>query len=260
MLFRFLILAALACGLGAPSASASLTYSLRLVGGATTKNSLTLGEVLNIELIAFVKGSDANTSNDGFQEGYVSVLSPSGGNVRGNLSGTLVTTFAASGSQNGTSQDLSNGIDSDKDLGSNLTASNGDFIRARAASMQTTSGTLVNGGREFKLADLTFTVTQIINPLDPTPISLFARVTNFTSPIEIEAIWQEDGIGSSMVLTQGGTFPNSFPTAAATYPDTSVTVGAAGTITLRAIPEPGCAALLFLGGCLASLRRPRARR
>ncbi len=227
----------------AQEANATLSYTLRLVGGATSKNSLSVNEVLNIELFAIVTGSDGSNTNDGFQDGYLSVLSGTNNNVRGNLSGTLTTTFAASSSQNGTAQDLDS--DGDKDLGSNLNAFNGDFIDARAASMQTTSGTAITGGREFKLANLTFTVTQILNPLDPTPMTLFTRVTNFSSPIEIEAVWQEDGIGSSMTPTPGGTFPNSFPQAG-------------GGITLRAIPEPG-SALLLLSGLLAFAGR-RTRR
>ncbi len=240
MSLRFLLLAGLACWLAAPSASATLSYSIRLVGGATTKNSLTLHEVLNIELIARVTGSDTNMNNDGYREGYLSVRSSYGDNVRGNLAGTLITTFAASGSQNGTAQDLDQ--DGDKDMGSNLSASNGDFVRAVAASMQTTSGALVNGGREFKLADLTFTVTQIINPLDPTPMTLFTKVTDFASPIEIEAVWQQDGIQSPQILPANGSF--GFPTAG-------------GGITLRAIPEPGSAWLLAVGGALACTRRRR---
>jgi hypothetical protein len=113
--------------------------------------------------------------------------------------------------------------------------------------MQTTSGAPITGGREYKLADITFTVSVISNPLDPTPIFLFPRVTNFTSPIGIEAVWQEDGQPSSMVLTPGGTFPNSFPVAG-------------NGVTLRAIPEPASGALLLAAfGAMAAVARPRRR-
>jgi hypothetical protein len=205
-------------------------------------NSVTPGQVVNLELYAVVTGAAGNSALEGFQDGYLSVLSSNGGNIRGTLSGTLQSPFAASASQNGLSQDLDG--DGDSDLGSNATAASNAFLFARAGTLQT-SGVSITNGQEFKLATLTFTVTSIINPADQTFINLAVRVTDFTG-IDLEAVWQQDGNGSSSTnLDPGGTFPNSFPLA--------------GTaVSIRAIPEPGAAALLPLGAmlCAAWRRRP----
>lgn len=240
----FLISALTLCG--AVTARATLTFELRLVGGGKTVNSLSVNQTVNMELYAVVTGAAGNSAQEGFQSGYVSILSDNTGNVRGNLTGTLVNTFAAANSQPGLSVDLDG--DGDKDLGSNGTNSDTSFIRALAASMQTTTGTTITDGREFKLEDITFTVTQILNPLSPTPIHVYVRVTNFTSPIGVEAVWQEDNQTSSMTLTPGGTFPNSFP------------IASTDDVRLKAIPEPSGALLLSGAVALAWRRRLRAGR
>lgn len=239
------------CALAFSSARATLTYDLRLMGGGKAMTNLNTSDVIDLELWAVVTGAAGNPAQEGFKEGYVNILSDGNSNVRGNLSATLTTAFAASGSQNGTSQDLDS--DGDKDVGSKLAfrsdggnpAPNGDYLYANAAGMQTSSGTPITNGREFLLARLTFTVSGIINPLDPTVTRLYLFVANFKSPIDIEAVWQQDGISSSMTPTPGGTFPNAFPE-----------VGA--PVQLRAIPEPSTAILLLAaGGVVLGAVRPR---
>jgi hypothetical protein len=229
----------LLCLILTSSASATLTYDLRLASGGKSATVYSVGDTLNLELYAMVTGAVGNSALEGFQNGFVSVLSSTGGNISGNLSGTLVAPFTATGAQNGKSQDLDG--DGDADLGSTLTQSNGDFIFARSMPMQT-SGTAIANGQEFKLANITFTVTGIATPGLATPITLSAAVYSFTSPIEIEAVWQEDGVSSSNP-TPGGTFPSSFPT-----------VGAAVTV----IPEPASMLFLPIGALLCAVRRRRA--
>jgi hypothetical protein len=221
-------------------ASATLTYDLRLAGGGKDGTVQTTGQVVNLELYAVVTGAVGNSALEGFQDGYVSIVSSFGGNISGSISGTLISPFAGTGAQNGKSQDLDG--DGDADLGSTSTSSNGDFLFARSSSMQI-GGTAITNGQEFKLANITFTVTGIVNPLLVTPITLNAQVVSFTSPIEIEAVWQEDGVSSNNP-TPGGTFPSSFPT-----------VGA--SVNLRAIPEPVSTLLLPLGVILCAARRRR---
>lgn len=221
-------------------ALATLTYDLRLVGGGKAADVQTVGQVVNLELYAVVTGAAGNGALEGFQNGFVSILSSFSGNVSGSISGTVAAPFAAPSSQNGKSQDLDG--DGDADLGSTSTASNGDFMFARSATMQT-SGTPITNGQEFKLANITFTVTGIVNPLVVTPITLNAQVVSFSSPIEIEAVWQEDGVSSNNP-TPGGTFPSSFPT-----------VGT--SVSLRAIPEPASMLLFSVGAFLCARRRRR---
>ncbi len=241
--------AVLLLAMAAPDAKATLTFDLRVVGGGKTVNTVTVSQVVNLELFAVVTGAAGNAGLEGFQDGWMTIASDNGGNVRGNLSGTLTTTFAATSSQNGTAQDLDG--DGDADLGSMQTFAaqpdpDGGYLFARALSMQTTSGVAITNGREFKLANLTFTVTAIGNPVSPTPIALNVFIPNFSSTIDIEAVWLEDGVGSSMEPTPGGTFPNSFPLAGS-------------AVLIRAIPEPGTALLLVAGALAFTRRRPRSR-
>lgn len=221
----------LALALVSPRAHATLTYDLRLVGGGKSGTVLASNQTINLELWAMVTGATGNSALEGFQNGYVTVVSQNGGNIKGDLSATLNGAFSANSSSAGLSHDLDG--DGDKDLGSLSTASNTDFLFARSASM-VTAGSAITDGQEFKLADVRFTVTGVTNFFDQTNISLGVVVVDFASGIDIEAVWQQDGTSSSMTLAPGGTFPNSFPVA--------------GTVVqLHTVPEPGSAALLLLG-------------
>jgi hypothetical protein len=230
-------------------AGATLTYDLRVVGGGKNGVVAYVDDFVRLELYAVVTGASGNAAAEGFQDGWVSVRSSSGGNIQGNLTGLLTSPFGASGSQNGASQDLDG--DGDKDLGSTSAFSatpnpDGSYVYARAATMQTTGVTIPNG-QEFKIADLLFVVTGLTNPNDFSPISLNVFVAQFSNSLDIEAVWMEDGVGSAMNLNPGGTFPNSFP--------------AVGTAVTVAIPEPS-SAMLMAGGILlfSGYRRRRAPR
>jgi hypothetical protein len=227
-------------------AEAMLTYDLRLVGGGKSVTTANGGQVIQLELYAVVTRLDGSTLNEGFQDGWLDIVSSNGGNVRGNLSATLASPFADNGSQNGVSQDLDG--DGDKDLGSASAflatpSHDANYLFARSATMDTT-GIAITNGQEFKLATITFTVTNIVSASNSTPIHLSVVVPNFTSPIDLEAVWQEDGQSSSNSdLHPGGTFPNSFPVA--------------GTDVLIAAPEPGTALLVALGMLACAARRRR---
>lgn len=222
-------------------AHATLTYDLRLAGGGKSTTVLANNQVLNLELYAMVTGATGNAALEGFQDGYFTITSSNGGNIKGDISATLTGTFSAASSTSGLSHDLDG--DGDKDLGSLATAPNSDFLFARSASM-VTSGIAITDGQEFKLADIRFTVTGVTDFFDQTAISLGITVVNFASGIDIEAVWQQDGQASSMTLTPGGTFPNSFPVAGA-------------SVQLHTVPEPGSAALLLLGGVALCTRARR---
>src|SRR4051812_39038210 len=56
-------------------ASATLTYDLRVAGGGKNVTVQTTGQVVNLELYAVVTGAVGNSALEGFQDGYVSILS-----------------------------------------------------------------------------------------------------------------------------------------------------------------------------------------
>jgi hypothetical protein len=112
-----------------------------------------------------------------------SFLSSAGGAVLGNLSATRVAPFNALGSTDGKIQDLDS--DGDLDVGSEGTVAS-DYFNARSSTMTFGSDPGPTGAAQFKLADLTFTVTQIVDPGGTTEVNFRPR------PGSLRAIWRED--------------------------------------------------------------------
>jgi hypothetical protein len=221
--------------MAAQSASASLTYDLRVVNGIDGKTAFVdhTGQEVVMELWAVVKGSGAGL--EGFQFGYGSVLSSQGGNIKGNLSATLLAPFNDPGSQNGTPTDLDS--DGDLDVGSAASVQDLNFLDARAAATRTDGNPIANG-QEFRLATVRFSVSLIGNGGDFSQISVNFRVTDFSLGMQNEALWQEDG--QPKQSNGGGTLPS------------------VGVPVLISVPEPSCMLLVgsSLAGC-AALRRRR---
>lgn len=217
------------------TADAGLTYDLRVNGGKVAYVT-SVGEVVTLDLFAQVTGAVGNSALEGFQDGFGSVLSSAGGNITGSLSSTFVAPFDARGAQPGMQQTLD--ADTDLDLGSNLTVHSTEFFFARASGMQT-AGTPIANGTEFKIATFTFSIQSIGSLTDFTPISINFRVPQFTNNVDIEALWQQDGLAMTSNGLNGGAQP---------------TVGDA---VLVSVPEPATSALLvvFAGGLLARRRR-----
>jgi hypothetical protein len=238
-LIRAGLLASLALCLWSPleRASAGLTYDLRVNGGKVGYVTA-VGQVVTLDLYAQVTGGAGNGAAEGFQDGFGSVLSAAGGNIAGSLSSSFAAPFNATGSQPGMQQNLD--TDTDLDLGSNSTSHSTEFFFARAGSMQTTGGTAITDGLEFKIASFSFTVQSIADLNDFTPISINFRVPVFSNNLDIEALWQQDGLTMTSNGLNGGVQP---------------TVGDAVMI---GVPEPSTFGLLLLAASgLAARRRPR---
>jgi hypothetical protein len=155
----------------------SLTYDLRLAGGGKSAN-VTPGQVVNLELFAVVTGADANASNEGYQNGWGSILSKSvsgATNLKGTLAATLTPTFNANSAQPGAQADLDG--DGDLDVGSNDANDHSGYFFARAAARQ-------NGG-QFKIANVKFTVAAGAAAGAKTAI-------NFRN--SISSLWWEDNL------------------------------------------------------------------
>ena len=224
-----------------PRTHAALTYDLRLNDNDTSGGVITYpGEVIALDLFARVTGVSAGV--EGFQEGYGSIIGATSGGISGSLSATIAAPFQANGAQAGTSSDL-NG-DSVLDLGSNLTVASSDFFFARASQMQTTGGTpiLSGTGMEFKLGTIYFTASSTQPLIGGSTLNISFRITAFTNPTNIDALWMQDGV--TEVSSLGGNAP--LPTAGA-------------GVTLSAIPEPSSALLLGFGAVAACVQRRRRR-
>ena len=174
----------------------AVVVDVRLPGGGKELVVNTVGQEIDVEVWATVTGFNG-VIDEGLQSAVGSLLSAdvSGGAVRGTLSAATVAPFNALGSQNGTQADLDS--DGDLDVGSNNNGDAEGFLFARSASMTTDGGTEVTQGRAFKIADATFTVTQL---LDGAQTNLIYRVRSSQQSF----VAQVDGTASTIPL--GGTF------------------------------------------------------
>jgi len=182
----------------------SLTIDLRIPGGGKSATVSSVGQKINLEVWATVKGANSSTSDDGFQMQHGSLLSTNvnGGAVNGTFAVSLISPFNALPSATGDQVDLDG--DGDKDVGSNDNAVGGGHYITRAASMQV--------GNSFKIGTAVFTVTSLKSTTGQTNLAY-----RFMQPNGYYQIWREDGQprnsfanktffnGTPVVLKRGGT-------------------------------------------------------
>ena len=168
----------------------SAVIDVRLTGGGQSVVVDHVGQVINFDVFETVTGTHGTGSDDGLQTLTGSLLSSNitGGAAAGTISVTPFSPFDASGSQNGAQVDLDG--DGDLDVGSNTDSSATGFFAARAADLQTSSGTVSGASNTFKVATGSFTVTTLLTGVQT---NLTFRVRN-TALAPTGFLFQEDGV------------------------------------------------------------------
>jgi hypothetical protein len=182
----------------------SLVIDLRVAGGAGDAKEVTVthvGQTVQLEAWGVVTGQNDVITDEALQTLIGSFLSSAGGAVLGDLAVTAHTPpFNALGTQDGRVQDLDG--DGDLDIGTTTGPSN-EYFAARSSTMTPGSDPTADGtGAEFKLADLTFTVTAIVDPAATTELTFRPR------PGTVSAVWREDDTPKNASL---GTFAGGAP-------------------------------------------------
>ena len=165
----------------------SLTVDLRLPGGGKAASVTGVGQKINLEVWATVKGANSSTTDDGFQMTHGSMLSTNinGGAANGTLVATLAAPFNGGGSAPGQQNDLDGDGDLDVGIADDL-VSTGHFV-ARAAAMQY--------GNSFKIGTAVFTVTSLKSTTGQTNLAFRIQPSK-----SYHHIWREDGVAQSPFL------------------------------------------------------------
>jgi len=193
----------------------SLTVDLRIPGGAKSATVTSVGQKINLEVWATVKGANSSTSDDGFQMAHGSLLSSNvnGGAANGTMSVSLLSPFNGLGSSTGAQKDLDG--DGDLDVGSSSTTVSTGFYVNRAGTMQL--------GNSFKIGTAVFTVTSLKSTTGQTNLNY-----RFMDSSAFHVIWREDGVGRSPAA--GGTFVNGSPVVLKRSGSTTTTYSLSGNV------------------------------
>ena len=167
----------------------SLVVDLRAAGAADGDKAVTVthvGQTIQLEAWGVVTGNNDVITDDRLQILIGSFLSSAGGAVFGDLAVTAHTPpFTGLGTADGKIQDLDG--DGDSDVGSNDFSP--DYFVARSTTMTPGSEPAPGGtGAQFKLADLTFTVTGFASA----GVSGTTELNFRPRPGSLRAVWMED--------------------------------------------------------------------
>lgn len=191
-------------------ALATLTIDLRTPAGSKSATVSHVGDTLPLELYAQVTGSNATDSDEQMWSLFGSILSANvnDGVVRGDLSVSIVHPFQSVSPttppitlySNGSAADLDG--DGDLDVGSNNDSSSDGFIYPRGETAGIPGpfpppylGTPIPNGREWKIADVSFHVTDILSTPQPgAQTAVNFRWREAVGLLSIIAIWEEDGV------------------------------------------------------------------
>jgi hypothetical protein len=173
----------------------SLTIDLRLAGGGKEITVDHIGQVVDLEAWAIVKGDNASITDDGMQTLVGSFLSSNvigSGSVRGTLDAVPASPFDANGSQ--TAQQIDLDGDGDLDAGSNNDITAAGFFASRSGTPTVNGAPAAGGGAEFKIADVSFTVTSLLSASGETDVNFRKRGSAGSQLTIISALWREDGV------------------------------------------------------------------
>jgi hypothetical protein len=168
----------------------SLTIEIRSAGGGTSTTVSSVGQVVNLEILAVVTDPNNEPQDDGVQDVTGSILSSAvdGHAVAGSLAAANLAPFAAFGSYPGAQQPLTS--DGNIDVGSNSAVYSTDYFEARSSPIQTGSsgtGTISGNDLTFEIGTLTYTVTSL-NKGGTTDINF----RPFQDTLADGAAWAED--------------------------------------------------------------------
>jgi serine-aspartate repeat-containing protein C/D/E len=173
--------------------SAGLTIDIEVASTrGKTANVTTVGQVVNLDIIATVTGTTAgiNQGLDSVDGSILSTLTDGSYSVGGNLGNATPTyEFTANGALSAASVDL-NG-DGYLDVGSNNNADIAGFFNARAGGI-VTNGTISGDSNSFLIGTLTYTVDTLAYG-QATDINF--RLRDGLSAGALDAVWQQDGVG-----------------------------------------------------------------
>jgi hypothetical protein len=140
----------------------SLTIALREADGGSSATVSSVGQVLNLDLVATITSANGIASQDSLQDVNGNMISSAATahSVAGNLAATNVAPFTGAGAAPGTQQDL-NG-DGNIDVGGdNPNNSVGEFFARSTNPEGSTVGTTVGNSLEFVIAHVAYTVTHL---------------------------------------------------------------------------------------------------
>jgi hypothetical protein len=168
----------------------SLTVEVETTGGASSATVTAVGQVLNLQLVAVVSGTETAATHDGLDSVAGSIISNETSvtdSVGGDLDATLNYEYTANGASDGTQQDL-NG-QGNLDVGSNDTSQIAGYFNARYGGIDT-NPSAKGDSVSFQIATLTYTVTNLRYG-SPTDVNFTLR--NGLAAGAFDAIWEEDG-------------------------------------------------------------------
>jgi hypothetical protein len=168
----------------------SLTIAVRAAGGASSASVTSVGQVVNLQIVATVTGTLNPSQYDGLDTvtgSFLSSETSSANSVAGNLSAFTTFEFHANSAQYGTVQDL-NG-DGNLDVGSNNNKDAADFFSARAGGA-VQDGSVSGNSMTFVIGSLNYTVTNLHNGAE-TDVNF--RLRSGTGSGAFDAVWLEDG-------------------------------------------------------------------
>jgi Ca2+-binding RTX toxin-like protein len=182
----------------------SATIDLTTTSGGKSVNITSVGQVVNLDVWAVIRGADSDAANDALALVMGSFKSSNGGGILGDLSATLDSSITGEGSSNGTRTDLDG--DGDLDVGSNDNSQPNEFFIAQPGTQNPIVGSGAAPAR-IHVGTVSFTVKSLASS-GSTSINFAPRVHSNI------AQWYEDSnfktndtgtlsVGTLVVLSKG---------------------------------------------------------